>query len=604
MILKKKNKIGSRQRERTTKKTKVTERGGRHRADRLTPQFARGGTTTGLQSSTASVNSCEPSGGADQIELAEPNALARAVRDVAIDGRVLSFEKRRQIADLIEREFGSRGEFCRTHDGILYFLLNSERRLLDVEHPEFTHLLMDVSGLSRTETFFKFVLDHLTVLARRALRREVYTLSHYDEATGMLSVSDGGSGVWIRARGDHWQRTLNGENGILFRSDPNDDPWTPEFRSIPDSGELTHLGWFMEQFPFVPYNEVSPDSQRALLRMSLFQRFFPPLARTNLIPTFLGPPGSGKSTAQRLLGRLLVGRRFELSDLNAESYDSFVAAITNHVVHGVDNVDVRVRWFPDAIARYATGIRFTKRRPRSLNDPVSHSPIAWLTLSSCNPPFTRSDIADRLLPLHFGRLEGFRPEGAIFGELERRRNAIIGDLLHELGRIEDRLATTSHIVGNVRMADFASFAQRAAEKDPTLARGQLASLRGLQLDFASDSDDLIEVLRLLLELNFAKREIPFTPVAALYGQCVEMAKSAHLRLPATLQGFAQRVSNEKFNIESRLDVKYSELRGHGNRRKVRLEMSGSAWKNPPWPPSPAVSRVKRVMLNQADERIR
>src|SRR5208282_1397475 len=127
---------------------------------------------------------------------------------------------------------------------------------------------------------------------------------------------------------------------------------------------------------------------------------------------------------------------------------------------------------------------------------------------------------------HFGRLEGFRPEGAVFGELERRRNAIMGDLLQELGRIQNRLATTSHVVVNYRMADFASFVERAAETDPTveasLVRNPLQGLHSLQSEFATDPDDLIEVLRLLLELNFTNREIPFTPVAVLYGQCVEM----------------------------------------------------------------------------------
>ena len=255
------------------------------------------------------------------------------------------------------------------------------------------------------------------------------------------------------------------------------------------------------------------------------------------------------------------GLSFQLSDLNAESFDGFVAAITNYVVFGVDNVDNRVRWFQDAIARYATGIGFLKRRAHTQNDPVSHSPTALLTLSSCNPYFTRADVADRLLPLHFRRPESLGPEGAIFGHLEKRRNVIVGDVLRELATIQDRLATSTHIVDEFRMADFASFMQRAAA-DPSVARGQLHRLRRLQVDFATECDDLIEVLRLLLELDFGKGGIPFTAVGELYGQCVEMARYAHLRLPDTLQGFGQRLSNEKQNIESRLDVKYSELRGH------------------------------------------
>ena len=116
-----------------------------------------------------------------QIALDEPSALARAVREVAIKRSAQLFDKRRQIADLVESEFRSRGEFYRTYDDLLYFLPNSERQLLELERPEFAHLLMNASGLSRTETFFRFVLDHLMDLARRALRREVHTLSYYDE---------------------------------------------------------------------------------------------------------------------------------------------------------------------------------------------------------------------------------------------------------------------------------------------------------------------------------------------------------------------------------------------------------------------------------------
>ena len=131
------------------------------------------------------------------------------------------------------------------------------------------------------------------------------------------------------------------------------------------------------------------------------------------------------------------------------------------------------------------------------------------------------------------------------------------------------------------MADFASFVQRAAP-DPSLARGQLHRLRRLQLEFATDCDDLIEALRLLLEVDFDKGGIPFTTVGELYMRCIEIAKTAHLRLPGTLQGFGQRLSNEKQNIESKLDVKYSELRGHSNQRKVELKLNVPALKN--WPP--------------------
>jgi hypothetical protein len=562
---------------------------------------ASGGIITDNQPSITSVDSSEPSAGADLIALDRSSAMVPAVREVAIKKGLPNFDKKRRIADLIASELKSLGEFYHTHDDRLWFLPNSERQLMELESRQFARMLTHISGLGKSEAFFGFALDSLAVLADRTPAREVHTLSHYNEATGLLAVSDGGRGVWVRERGGHWQHALNGNNGIVFRTDPDADPWDPEISSKSDSGELEHLDWFMNQFPFIFCDDVFPDAQRALLRMSLLQRFFPPLARTNLIPTFLGPPGSGKSTAQRLIGCLLVGPRFQLSDLKGENYDGFVAAITNRLVHGVDNIDARVGWFPDAIARYATGISFTKRRPYSLNEPVSHSPTAWLTLSSCNPYFTRADIADRLLPMHFGRLENFRPESAIFGELRQRRNLIMGDLLRTLGITADRLAETSHINGKTRMADFASFWQRSAHTDASM-RGHLGSLRRLQREFATDCDDLIEVLRLLLEASWPKG-IPFTPIAELYERCHKIAQYGRLSLPSTLQGFGRRLSNQKLNIESELSIKFKAIRGHRNERKIQLQLIGSAWKNPSLPISLVVKRVKQEMQIQAGDRI-
>ena len=308
---------------------------------------------TRVRSSIVNVNSLGAKVSPERSVFEEQRQLVGAVREIAIRKHLPTFDKKRLIASLVEDVLKSNGQFCRSHNA-LYYLPNSDRRLLEFGHPIFANLLTDISGLSQTETFFQFVLDRLTALARRAIAREIHTLSYYDETTGMLGVSDGGTGMWIRERGGHWQRALNGECGILFRTDLDADSWEAEFPSNPDSEEFKQLDWFWEQFPFFFYNGEFPDHQRGLLRMTLLQRFFPPLSRSNLIPTFLGPPGSGKSTAQRLLGRLLVGPRFELSDLKAENYDAFVAATTNRLVYGVDNIDARVGWFQDAIARYAT----------------------------------------------------------------------------------------------------------------------------------------------------------------------------------------------------------------------------------------------------------
>jgi hypothetical protein len=115
---------------------------------------------------------------------------------------------------------------------------------------------------------------------------EVHTLSHYDTKSGLLAVSDGGGKIWVRERGGEWQRGLKGGRGLIFFTDDDSGSWEPEF------------------------------------------------AR-GLISAFLGGQGAGKSTAQRLTGRLLVGPRFEASDVCADREDAFIAAITNKVVYAI-----------------------------------------------------------------------------------------------------------------------------------------------------------------------------------------------------------------------------------------------------------------------------
>src|SRR5208282_2125608 len=100
-----------------------------------------------------------------QIALDEPSALARAVRKIAIERGLHNFDKKRHIADLVESEFKSRGEFYRTYDDLLFFLPSSERQLLALGRQEFADLLADISGLSQTETPFGYVLDRLRLLA-------------------------------------------------------------------------------------------------------------------------------------------------------------------------------------------------------------------------------------------------------------------------------------------------------------------------------------------------------------------------------------------------------------------------------------------------------
>jgi hypothetical protein len=87
------------------------------------------------------------------------------------------------------------------------------------------------------------------------------------------------------------------------------------------------------------------------------QNFFPALRRTRIIPAFLGPMGSAKTSTMPMIGILLCGAEFDVTGLSRGREDAFVAAVSNRVIVALDNADSRIPWLEDSLATYATGLR-------------------------------------------------------------------------------------------------------------------------------------------------------------------------------------------------------------------------------------------------------
>ena len=493
------------------------------------------------------------------------NSLPQAIRSVILDRRLEPFDKRRMVAALIEEELGACGQLYRTMDGRLLFFYHSDRRLYDLDQRVFHHLLTHRTGLTSSEIYHRFVLDRLRAhTSQEAPLARVHALASYDPTTGLVAVSNGAGGIWFRERSGSWQSGHNGDHGILFMTEPEATPFEPVFG---DDGHI--LEWFLGRFCLADH-PLSRCDQRALLQMWMFQQFFPRLRRTRMIPACLGPQGSGKTTAQRLIGRLLLGPEFDVSGIHRDREDAFVAAITNRVLYGLDNADSRVPWLEDALARYATGERYRMRRLYTTNDEVSYSPTAILMLSSRDVHFNRPDVAERLLPLHFERPATYLPEEPLFAELEARRGAVMGALLTRVGQIADALDTAQPPAMRFRMADFASFGWRVSamvgQADEWVQL--LARLERAQAQFASEGDGLIAALSIVLQQEGGA--IQAMAVGELFRRCRTVAEDQNLLFPRSPQGFGRRLSNLRRVIEIELAVRIQEATGHNNTRLLTI----------------------------------
>ena len=347
----------------------------------------------------------------------------------------------------------------------------------------------------------------------------------------------------------------------FFLADDDSTSWTPEF-----SDDRSQRWWF-DLFLFADYG-LSVEDSKTLLQVWVAQQFFPPLRRTRIVPCFLGSQGSGKTTAMRLFGRLLVGEKFDVTGVRRDKEDAFVAAVTNRSVLGLDNADSSIPWLPDALATYATGQRYRLRKLYTTNEEAAYSPRAILLVSSRDPRFNRPDVTERLLPLYFERPGQYRTEDEIFGELGKRRGQIMGSLLLHLGVTADALQASPPKSLPFRMAGFASFGERilATRNESAGFLCLLKRLERKQAEFASEGDGLVESLRLLLE----REPVQAISVADLHKKCSQIAQDHNLSIARSANGFGRHLSNMRRVIEIELGVRVVETRGHAGKRLVSL----------------------------------
>ena len=300
-----------------------------------------------------------------------------------------------------------------------------------------------------------------------------------------------------------------------------------------------------------------------------------------MIPLAIGLPGSGKTSGMAMLGYLLIGRSFQVSGLEEGKLDGLLTALSSGDYVVVDNVEAYFKGLEDLLARYATGGDYRRRMLFSDNDLFKIAPRAILALTAITARFRRPDVAARLLPFHFWR----DPEAPVLGETEfveriaERRPAIMHDLLTKLGEIVIKLkqiTTTPRL--KFRMSDFAQFGwivhakNKHGEWESPEWEALLKNLEASQLDFSSEDDGIIEILRGLIETPGAPLDNLRT--AELYTSCKTIAKNKDIPFPFTVPSFGSKLAMLRGAIERSLNVCWTERVGHAGTKFITIKSLG------------------------------
>jgi hypothetical protein len=413
------------------------------------------------------------------------------------------FEIHAQVKDIVLADSKERGKFyCEHQRG--YFFHEEKKRLIPLDdHDKQVTLMLERYGLNAVEKTCEYVQEALfTESLNRGTATRVHRLAWFDSVTHVLYLNNHDDQIY-RITEDAIELVDNGTDGVLFLSDPRNEPF--ELVHEEDLGNLFHE-LVTEEINFEASDRLTLAEQRLIFDHWFYSIFFGSIMPTRPILTFIGPKGSGKSYTLKRIGILLFGSRFGVQSLPSKE-DDFDAIVTNTHYAAFDNADSKVKWLPDRLAVCATGGTVSKRVLYTTNQLADFPIDCFLGITSRTPHFNRDDVADRLLIGYVKRFETnqFRSENELKAAILQQRNRILTAVVRHL---QECLAALKQSEGKTyrtsfRMADFAVFCLRLADAKGTTSTVEdiFAKMQNEQAAFTLEGDSLVDLLEAWLQVK-------------------------------------------------------------------------------------------------------
>ncbi|MFD4760886.1 ATP-binding protein [Streptomyces sp. NPDC058439] len=199
-------------------------------------------------------------------------------------------------------------------------------------------------------------------------------------------------------------------------------------------------------------------------------------------PFLTGPQGAGKSTAGRMLVRIIEGMTGDLRRAPRDE-ENLITAVAAGWVTALDNLSHLAPDLSDLMCCIVTGAESIKRALFSDGDVVRSRYRRPLLLTGIDVGVIRPDLAERLLPLRLERPTVRRTEAELWAEFEEALPVILGSLLDLTVSVRAAEAETPT---DLRMADFAHL---CAQLDAAMGFQTLNAYRTSLDDL---NDDVIE----------------------------------------------------------------------------------------------------------------
>lgn len=387
-----------------------------------------------------------------------------------------------------------------------YFFDHGQRLLvyLDKDDRDLRILLGERYSINRQDQLYPYLLEHLLreahIRGRHSLVRQ---FSYYDQDSNIAYLDMGASRL-LKISPDTIEIRDNGQDGVLFLPMPEQEPWDykPGHRPRLLRERVISKVNFTEEG-----SEFTDQQQRALLLAWMLSMAFESMMPTKVIAMAVGPGESGKSSLFRTVGRILIGRDFEVDSLlqDQKGEEDFWVSLAHSFFVCYDNVDQVVRWLPDALAQVATGIRRSKRQLHTTSQLHRTKVSCMLAVTARTPTASlrREDVAGRTLVFSMKPLDAKRPEYEIQDEIIRLRDELMSDYAGMVQKaLQTPLAEVEVADPGMRMADFARVAtwigKGLGAEMGDLMDEVVSRIRLSQYRFATEEDSLTTLLSIWL----------------------------------------------------------------------------------------------------------
>lgn len=219
-----------------------------------------------------------------------------------------------------------------------------------------------------------------------------------------------------------------------------------------------HNGDFNELLEFF---NIKREDDKKLLQIYTPTCLIPDIPHP--IPTFHGPQGSSKSTAAKVIRKLIDPSVVELLSF-PKDYTELVQNLSHHYCSYFDNVGTLPKWLSDALCKACTGDGFSKRELYTDDDDIIYSFRRCAGLNAINIPGTAPDLLDRSMLCFFGRIEKKDriPEKMFWKKFEEQRPYLLGAMFDVLSKAID-IKEGLNLKELPRMADFAEWSEAISQ---------------------------------------------------------------------------------------------------------------------------------------------